>query len=115
MAMARQRRTRAEWKKIVAEAKRIGSVTVAAERYGVRPKTLSWWAWTLGRDVPQRPRKSKRDARLLPVIVAQPAASPEPASSRVKVELAAGVRVSIDVGTDVAYVAALASALHRAC
>ena len=45
-----ERSTRAEWSKRVASWKRSGlSAKEFAARHGVRPRTLTWWRWRLGR------------------------------------------------------------------
>jgi hypothetical protein len=102
------RHSRKFWEKLVAEVQRGADVTVVAARHGVRPGTLGWWRWSLS-----RPRTATRSApQLLPVVVERPTARREP--RLIQIAVGASV-VRLEEGTDVAYVAALVSALRSAC
>jgi hypothetical protein len=72
----------------------------------VKPQTLHWWNWKFRREADAAP------AAFLPVVVATDA----PAVSTRVVELEAnGVRIRVEPGTDVHYVAALVAAIRTAC
>ena len=96
---------------MVAEADRSGSVSRTARRYGVKPRTLAWWRWTLGRE------GQHGDARLLPVVVAKREAVEEPATAAASVAIlvADDIAFVVPVGVDVTYVAALVVAVRSAC
>lgn len=83
-----------------------------AEQLGVRPKTLSWWLWRLGRERPARRKGRKRRQEtptFLPVVVR------DAHVGRGLVALEIGdVRLRVEAGADVNYVVALVRAL-RAC
>lgn len=67
---------------------------------------MQWWSWKLRGE----PRTGR--AEFLPVVVAEGA----PAVSTTALDLEAnGVRLRVEVGTDVQYVAALVSAIRAAC
>ena len=91
------KRPRSFWEQLAAEAERDG-VAAVARRHRVNRRTLAWWRWRLA-----------HEPRLLPVVV-EPAAMRAPQT----VEIAVGVvRLRIDVGTEVGYVADLVHALAR--
>lgn len=114
--MAGQRRSRAHWEKLVAEARRTGDLERVAARHGVAAKRLSWWKWSLSRDPgdgrPEpiaRGELSRANApRLLPVVIA--ATSSELSTIDVCVR---DVTVRVRPGTPTAYVAELVEALRR--
>lgn len=67
--MARQRRSRAEWTKLVAEAQASGLTQCGfAEARGLSAQTLSWWVSRLRRE-------NRRDAKLVAVDVVEDAAA----------------------------------------
>jgi len=71
----------------------------------VKPRTLQWWSWKLRRQSTER-------AEFLPVVVAERAR----VVSTTALELEAnGVRIRVEPGTDVEYVAALVAAIRAAC
>lgn len=78
------------------------AIAAVAQRWRVKPGTLSWWRWQLRRAVPSKPR-------FLPV-VAKPVLR-ESAAVEVHVD---GVKLIVEAGTDVGYVSELVAAL-RAC
>jgi transposase-like protein len=111
--MSSRRRPRSFWEKLVAEADRVGSIERVARRHGVTAKRLTWWRWWLRRDAraKAKPRaKAKAKApRLLPVVIE---AGAVPSGS--VIEIAVGdLRVRVEPGTELGYVAALVEALRR--
>ena len=84
------------------------SVEAVAKRHGVRPKTLLWWKWQLGRTG----RAAAEPARWLPVVVRDAASTPRVDS--LVVLAVAGCEVRITVGTDPSYIGELVRSL-RAC
>jgi transposase-like protein len=98
-----KRHPRSFWVELVAEVEAGATVAEVARRRRVREGTLRWWRSQL------RGERADRSQRLLPVV-------PVAASSVGAVEVALGdVRLRLEVGTDVAYVGALARALRAAC
>ena len=88
------------------------SVAVVAKRLGVRPGTLSWWLWRLGRARPAQPKRPKQrsaSVTFLPVVAAESV----PTQRSIEIDVA-GTRLRVEVGVDVSYVVALVGAL-RAC
>ena len=106
-----ERRSRAEWVRIVAEADRGGSVESVARRHGVKPRTLSWWRWRLRR-VQGAASEAITVHRMLPVVVPDLRAVRE-SYDEIVVEVRE-FRVRIGTGADVGYVASLVDAL-RTC
>jgi transposase-like protein len=104
------RHQREFWERAFREVERGAKVGEVARRLGVRAGTLSWWCWKLRRLEPGRRRQSR--AEFLPVVVAQQAV-PMPVAA-VEVE-ASGVRLHVEIGTDVEYVSALVAAIRRRC
>jgi transposase-like protein len=99
--MAGKRRGRAQWTRLVRQWKTSGqSAKAFAAGHGVNPSTLYWWSRHLN------PVAEKR-VSFVPVEVAQVASS-----SLIALELA-GVRMHVPVGTDVAYVVSLMTALRQ--
>jgi transposase-like protein len=103
------RHDRGFWERACDEVERGAKVAEVAGRIGVRAGTLSWWLWKLRREV-AKGRRRKRTS-FLPVVVAQPVRS---APAIVELE-ASGVRLRVEVGTDVRYVADLLAAIRAAC
>jgi len=79
----------------------------ARRHHGVRPKTLSWWRWQLG-----RARKALTSPRWIPVAVRQAPPIAQTSTSLCVVLPACELRVG--VGTDPSYVGKLVASL-RAC
>jgi transposase-like protein len=102
------RHDRGFWERACREVERGAKVGEVARRLGVRAGTLSWWHWNLRREG-RTPRRAR--AAFLPVVIAEPTL---PAPAVVRLE-ASGVRVHVEVGTDVRYVAALVAAIRTTC
>ncbi len=66
--MAR-RRSAAEWERLIREQERSGQTATAfARARGIRPDTLKWWRWRLGRTAKtERPRARPASVKLLSV------------------------------------------------
>lgn len=80
------------------------SLDEVARRHRVRDTTLRWWRTQVRRD------RSASSVRLVAVT------APSMSASMGRVEVACGgVVLRVEVGTDVAYVAALARALGASC
>lgn len=107
--MAHARRDRGFWEGARADVERGAKVADVARRLGVRAGTLSWWLWKLRRQAP-KPRRQRR-TEFLPVVLAGPVRA---APAAIELE-AGGVRLRVEVGTDVRYVAAMVAALRAAC
>lgn len=101
----RERRSRAWWAEAVTRWKRSGlSASEFAAREGVVERTLRWWSSTLRRDT----RAERGSPRIEPIAIELVAPMPAFASSGGAIEIAVGrARVRVEVGTDVAYIAAL--------
>lgn len=93
---------------MVALVERGRSVSEIAAEYGVNPKTLSWWKWRFRQELGAHTEQ----AEFLPVVVREVSLQDE-APKEVRLELA-DLRLSVEVGTDPGYVAALVGAL-RGC
>jgi len=104
-----ERRSRAWWSKTVARWKRSGlSAPAFAAREGVGERTLRWWSSALRRDT----RAERGSAE--PIAIELGASAPSIASASTMLEIAIGAAlVRLEVGTDVAYVAALVRELGR--
>ena len=100
------RHPRSFWKRLVAETERGGALGPVARRNGVRPRPLTWWRWRLRHEE----AGSGAAPQLLPVVVE----GHTPAPDLVEIVIA-DVRLRVDVGSDVAYVAALVGALRSGC
>jgi transposase-like protein len=103
------RRERGFWERACREVDRGAKVSEVAGRLGVRAGTLSWWRWKLRQE--GRTSRPTRRAAFLPVVVAESAL---PAPTVVQLE-ASGIRLRVEVGTDVRYVAALVAAIRTTC
>jgi hypothetical protein len=103
-----KRHDREFWERACREVRQGAKTGDVARRLGVRPRTLAWWCWRLGR---KKTARRTRRAKFLPVVIsgAQPIVA-----TRLELD-ANGVRVRVDVGTDVRYVAALLNALRASC
>jgi hypothetical protein len=104
-----KRQTREQWVKLSAEVDRGRSIAEVASRAGVRPKTLVWWRWHLGRRTgPKAAKQPAREVpRLVPVVVRDQAPAPR---GHLRLEVGVAV-VSFEEDTAPSYVAALARAL----
>jgi hypothetical protein len=104
--MAAERRSRQWWQGTVARWKRSGlTAKVFALREGVAASTLQWWSSRLNCDT--RAEHGSPVVKAIEIAVAEGA----PLSSRALEIAVADVVVRCEVGTDVAYVAALVRAL----
>jgi hypothetical protein len=107
------RRSRSEWEKLASEFARSGETHEAfCARVGARVTTFRWWLTELRcqRRAPGVP-KSKA-LRLVPVRVRE---APVLASAMPIEVVVRGAALRVAVGTDIVYVAALASALASRC
>jgi len=77
-----------------------------ARQLGVKPRTLQWWNWKLQNE------RAPEATEFLPVVAAERSALVP--TGAVELE-AKGVRIRVEVGTDVQYVAALVAAIRGAC
>ena len=87
-----------------------GSVREVARRHGLRAGTLSWWCWRLRRDGSAGRRSTPS---FLPVVVTKATFS-DHGHDKMEIEVD-GMRVRIEVGTDVGYVVALVRGLRQGC
>lgn len=99
------------WAELSAEVDAGRSVDAVSKRHGVRPKTLSWWRWKLNQ-APNPSTRKRRKADFLPVVVTERNAG---RGGDLLEVLFDDVRVRLESGTDVAYVARLVDALRRPC
>ncbi len=77
-----------------------------ARRLGVKPRTLQWWSWKL------RGEGAPETAGFLPVVATEGEALVSTASVELETH---GVRIRVEHGVDVQYVAALLAAIRAAC
>jgi hypothetical protein len=99
------RHDREFWKRACLEVRRGSKIGDVARRLGVKPRTLQWWSWKLGEVA------ATEHAEFLPVVVAGHSSTAVTAA----IELEAnGVRIRVEAGVDVRYVAELVAAI-RAC
>jgi hypothetical protein len=101
------RHERGFWERACDEVERGAKVGEVARRLRVRAGTLSWWLWKLRRESPKRRRR--KPAEFLPVVIAEPV---RPAVVELE---ASGVRLRVEPGTDVRYVAELVAAIRATC
>ena len=80
-------------------------------RHRIPPKTLTWWRWRLRDEHEANP--VRENVRLIAVDVKQPPALGVSACA-VRIGIA-DLDVRVEVGTDLAYVAALVEALRSRC
>ena len=116
--MGRVRRSREFWVDAVTRWRRSGlTAREFADREGLSAKTLAWWSCMLGRatrakrGVDQRGKRGSAE-RVVPLEIDLDALAPRYAAM-LSIE-AAGVVVRVPVGTDAAYVTALALSLAAA-
>jgi hypothetical protein len=107
------RHDREFWENACREVLAGAKATDVARRLGVRPRTLQWWSWKLRNDGVAKPAKrvAKR-AQFLPVVVSEITATVGTTSLELETN---GVRVRVQIGSDVQYVATLVAALRDAC
>jgi len=72
----------------------------------VSPRTLQWWSWKL------RGERAAEPAEFLEVVATERTALVSTAALELE---ANGVRIRVEVGADVQYVAALVAAIRAAC
>jgi transposase-like protein len=106
------RHDREFWERACRELEGGAKIDHVAARLGVRPRTLQWWSWKLRNT--RSGRKTTRRARFLPVVVSESSAA-VPFPSKPMVLEVDGVRVHVEVGTDIEYVAALVRAMRATC
>lgn len=106
------RHSRDFWEQASREVDRGFRVVEVARRLGVRPKTLSWWRWNLGRQKPAGRRATA--APFLPVVVAERPSLGVAVPVPIEIETC-GVRLRVEIGGDVGYVAALVAAIRSTC
>lgn len=89
--------------------------------HGVKVSSLNRWALAIRRGVPMIPR-GERAAMVARAAIGSiafrevtPGASAESGRAGVRIALPSGVEVDVPVGTDVAYIQALVTALGGAC
>jgi transposase-like protein len=99
------RHDREFWARACREVRRGARIGDVARRLGVRPRTLQWWSWKL------RGNESVKAAEFLPIVVAEHTAA---VATPIELETN-GVRLRVEGGTDVRYVAALVAAIRAAC
>lgn len=100
------RRGRKFWERACREIRGGAKAAEVARRLGVRSGTLQWWNWKL------RNEQKAEPAEFLPVVVSPHPVPPMAASLELETN---GVRLRVEVGTDVQYVAALVNALRATC
>lgn len=109
----RTRRSRSEWAAIVEEFAHTGqSVARFCAKRGLGVATFRWWRTQL-RDQPGD-MQAQSLVRLLPVDLVEPSGGGGAAAGGVIV-MVAGVEIHVEVGADVAYVAALVAELRARC
>jgi hypothetical protein len=103
--VAAERRSRSWWAKTVARWKASGlSASEFSAREDVVERTLRWWSSTLRRDT----RAKRGSPRIEPIAIELVPSAPTFASPGGAIEIAIGcAHLRVEVGTDVAYVAAL--------
>lgn len=106
----RARRSSEQWSALLDELSESSeSVDAFCRRRGVRRGTLYWWRWKLG--TPEREPSTGAAVRLLAVAISSIA----PTVAGSVVIHVSDLRVHVEAGTDVAYVAALVEALRSRC
>lgn len=116
----RARRRREEWAALVRQIEATGESPAAfCAKRRIRLRTFEWWRWQLRQDVTDKKRasgkpastKSRQSVRLMPVVVAGPAAA-----TPTQIELSIrDVAVRVEVGTSVAYIGELVAELRSRC
>ena len=117
----RARRTREDWAALIRQVEASGESPAAfCAKRRIRLRTFEWWRWQLRRDVvsdkkrsSRKPAstKSRQSVRLMPVVVAGPAAA-----TPTHIELSIrDVAVRVEVGTSIAYIGELVAELRARC
>jgi hypothetical protein len=108
----RAKRSRQEWAALLTELKVSGEPLAAfCARRQIKVASLKWWRWHLRNEGRSARSTVRAGVRLLQVDVAGLAARP---ASKVILSIL-GVKLRVEVGTDVAYVGALVSELRSRC
>ncbi len=108
--MGAKRRTHEDWAGLIAELEASGqSPARFCGRRGISVARLKWWRWRLRSEGRARASSTAAMVRLLPVDVVGGAGA-----SSVTIAVG-GAELRVEVGTDVAYVGALVSALRSRC
>lgn len=81
--------------------------TTFAARYGIRPKTLAWWVWSIGRT---EGNETTTEIELVPVEL--PEATPGPTAIELEYE---GLKVRLPAGTSAEFVGAVLLDLRSTC
>ncbi len=106
------RRNRDEWLQLLGMFEASGETPARfCAKHRISPRTFGWWRWRL-RDERREPVAPER-IRLVAVDV-KSAAPPAEGVGAVRIALA-DFELRVEVGTDVAYVAALVEALRTRC
>ena len=107
------RRTRSEWEKLAAEFARGDEPRDAfCARVGVHVTTFRWWLTELRRKRRAPDARKSKALQLVPVRIREASA----AASAMPIEVVVrGATLRVAIGTDIEYVAALASALASRC
>lgn len=108
--VAAERHTRDFWRRLSAAVDDGATIASIAQRYGVRPKTLAWWRWTLRRE-----GTSRSSAKLLPVVIRAEALEAVSRTKPIVIAVCNDVAFRVPVGSDVGYVAALVAAVRNKC
>ena len=110
----RRLRTAEEKLRIVQETLIPGaSVAQIARRHGVNANLLFSWRRQHEQGVLSERTRPPRAAKMLPVRIAAPSASPSAAESAIEIELPCGARVRVGGDVDAERLAAVLSALAR--
>jgi transposase-like protein len=99
------RHDREFWERACREVRRGAKVGDVARRLGVSPRTLQWWSWKLR----QEPIGT---AEFLPVVATERPTLVSTAALELETN---GIRIRVELGTDVQYVAELVTAIRGAC
>ena len=100
------------WEDLLAEVESGQTVAEVAQRHGINKRALLWWYGTLRKERREQAPASRAKPRLLPVVVQD--AKTKVDSTRTLLVEVNGVRVRVESGTEIEYVAALVRAL-RVC
>jgi hypothetical protein len=105
------RRSRAQWSEMLSRFEASGEPMARfCARHRLSPGTFAWWRWRLRDEQPDGAERG--EVRLVAVDI--PTAPAADAASTIRIGLGA-LDVHVEVGTDVAYVAALVDALRSRC
>jgi transposase-like protein len=93
------------WERACREVRRGAKVRDVARRLGVSPRTLQWWSWKLRQE-------PARTAEFLPIVASERPTLVSTAALELETN---GVRIRVEIGADVRYVAELIVAIRAAC